>query len=68
MENRFGNSNYFGKHEPYGNRELKYYKDIYGNDVRLMTTKEKNIVNKILVISSVFIVILLFALMLLECP
>ena len=59
MENRFGNSNYFGKHEPYGNRELKYYKDIYGNDVRLMTTKEKNIVNKILVISSVFIVILL---------
>ena len=34
----------------------KYYKDIYGNDVRLMTTKEKNIVNKILVISSIFIV------------
>lgn len=59
MSNRLGNSNYFGKHEAYGNRELKYYKDIYGNDVRLMTSKEKNIINKVLVISSVFIVILI---------
>lgn len=59
MSNRIGNSNNLGKHEPYGNRELKYYKDIYGNDVRLMTSKERNIVNKSLIISSVFIVVLL---------
>ena len=59
MNNRIGNSNNLGKHEPYGNRELKYYKDIYGNDVRLMTSKERNIVNKSLIISSVFIVVLL---------
>ena len=50
MNNRIGNSNNLGKHEPYGNRELKYYKDIYGNDVRLMTSKERNIVNKSLII------------------
>jgi len=59
MSNRIGNSNYFGKHDPIGNRELKYYKDIHGNDVRLFTTQEKNIIDKVLIISSVFIVILL---------
>ena len=50
---------FFDRHEAQGNRELKYYKDIYGNDVRLLTTKEKDLVNKGLVIATVFVVILL---------
>lgn len=52
------NHDFIDKHEAQGNRELKYYKDIYGNEVRLLTTKEKNFVNKGLIIASVFIVIL----------
>lgn len=47
------------KHEAQGNRELKYYKDIYGNDVRLLTSKEKDFVNKGIIIASIFVVILL---------
>lgn len=53
------NEDFFDRHEAQGNRELKYYKDIYGNDVRLLTSKEKDLVNKGLVIAIVFVVILL---------
>ena len=51
-------SSFLDRHEAHGDRELKYYKDIYGNDVRLLTSKEKNVVNKGLIIASIFIVIL----------
>lgn len=51
-------NDFLDKHEAHGDRELKYYKDIYGNDVRLLTSKEKNFVNKGLIIASVFVVIL----------
>lgn len=47
------------RHNAQGNRELKYYKDIYGNDVRLLTSKEKDLVNKGIIVAAVFIVILL---------
>lgn len=59
MGMKIDNDNSFlDRHEAHGDRELKYYKDIYGNDVRLMTSKEKTFVNKGLIIASIFIVIL----------
>ena len=59
MGMKIDNDNSFlDRHEAHGDRELKYYKDIYGNDVRLLTTKEKTVVNKGLILASVFIVIL----------
>ncbi len=53
------NNDFIDTHEAQGDRELKYYKDIYGNDVRLLTSNEKKVVNKGLAIASVFVVILL---------
>jgi len=53
------NHDFLVSYETQGNRELKYYKDIYGNDIRLMTSKEKKFVNHFLIISSIFIVVLI---------
>lgn len=53
-----GNHDFLDNLDAEGNRELKYYKDIYGNDVRLLTTPEKNFVNRGLLVAVIFIVII----------
>jgi len=60
MGMKIENDNEFiDNHEAYGNRELKFYKDIYGNEVRLLTTREKKLINNTLIIAIVFVVILI---------